>query len=193
MNLGWKLKGPHLLGAREPLVTGLPAAYLDSWPSPHHLFISAWMLEQPLVLSPQPASTLSEPSGACLMLPASVPSRSCLPGTWAHVLLSDTPLHAASPCLDVISSLMAEDAPCSGQHLTACGSQVCTGSTPPHPSTNSTRFFSISAMSGRAGQCAGAFCLTSPKDVRDSMDGSVIKLRETRKDREAWRAAVHGI
>ena len=153
----------------------------------HHLFISAWMLEQPLVLSPQPASTLSEPSGACLMLPASVPSRSCLPGTWAHVLLSDTPLHAASPCLDVISSLMAEDAPCSGQHLTACGSQVCTGSTPPHPSTSPTRFFSISAMSGRAGQCAGAFCLTSPKDVRDSMDVSVSKLRETRKDREAWR------
>ena len=192
MNLGWKLKGPHLLGAREPLATGLPAAHVDSWPSPHHPFISAWMLEQPPVLSLQPASTVSKPRGARLMLPASVPSRSCLPGTWAHVL-SDAPLHAASPCLDVISSLMAKDAPCSGQHLTACRSKVCTGNIPPHPSTSPIRFFSISAMSGRAGRCAGAFCLTSPKDITDSMDVSVSKLREIGKDREAWSAAVHGI
>ena len=61
------------------------------------------------------------------------------------------------------------------------------------PSTSPIHFFSISAMSGRAGQCAGAFCLTSPKDISDSMGVSVSKLRETGKDREGWRAAVHGI
>ena len=29
--------------------------------------------------------------------------------------------------------------------------------------------------------------------IMDSMDVSVSKLRETVKDREAWRAAVHGV
>ena len=29
--------------------------------------------------------------------------------------------------------------------------------------------------------------------ITDSMDMNVSKLRETLKDREAWRAAVHGV
>ena len=29
--------------------------------------------------------------------------------------------------------------------------------------------------------------------ITDSLDMSVSKLRETGKDREAWRAAVHGV
>ena len=30
-------------------------------------------------------------------------------------------------------------------------------------------------------------------DVTDSMDMNLGKLRETVRDREAWRAAVHGV
>ena len=29
--------------------------------------------------------------------------------------------------------------------------------------------------------------------ISDSMDMTLSKLRETAKDREAWRAAVHGV
>lgn len=118
------------------------SGFLRRTPPSIHLCVDAEAASCPI---PSALLVLSGPSGEGVMLAASVPPGSCLPGTWAHVLHSDAPPHAVSPSSDVISFLKPERRLAVPNISRCAGKQVPLGSSASSTGTHPTSFISVPA------------------------------------------------